>query len=132
MPLTLDQVDTYHAERGNSEWAGINDSATQQALLLRALDYVEANYAPLIENAEDHPRYLMGVSMLALRLFQKPNTDLAEPTIKKRLIEASGVKKDVEYFEPVSLDPFPGVTKLFEPLKVSAVIPSFVIGRMTR
>lgn len=132
MPLTLDQVDTYHAERGNSEWAGITEEAKRQALLLKALDYVEANYAPLIEDAEEHPRYRMAVSLLALRLSQKPNTDVAEPVIKKRLIEAKGVKKDIEYFEPASLDPFPGVTKLMESLKLSVAAPSIFIGRMTR
>lgn len=132
MAFTLEQVDTFHAERGNSEWAAIEDEAQRSALIVRALDYVEANYAPLIEDAEDDPRFLKSVSLLALRLFQSPDTDSAQPSVKSEKKEMRGMKKEVEYFEPSSLDPFPGVTKLMAPLQVRRTAPAFVIGRLTR
>lgn len=133
MAVTLEQVDTFHAERGYSEWAAIADDAQRSALVMRALDYVEANYAPLIEDAEDHPRYLMSVSLLALRLFQSPDTDTAQPSVKSEKKEMKGMKKEVEYFEPTSLDPFPGVTKLIAPLKQPVVVaPSVSFGRLVR
>ncbi|WP_448538532.1 hypothetical protein [Sphingobium yanoikuyae] len=133
MAVTLEQVDTFHAERGNSEWAAIADDADRSALIVRALDYVEANYAPLIEGAEVQPRYLMSVALLALRLFQSPNTETAQQTVKSEKKEMRGMKKEVEYFEPTSLDPFPGVTKLIAPLQAPAfVAPSVSFGKLVR
>lgn len=132
MAVTLEQVDTFHAERGNSEWAAIADDADRSALIVRALDYVEANYAPLIEGAEAQPRYLMSVALLALRLFLSPNTDTAQ-AVKSEKKDMRGMKKEVEYFEPTSLDPFPGVTKLIAPLQAPAfVAPSVSFGKLVR
>lgn len=131
MALSLDQIDTYHADRGNSEWTAFDD-AKRNALRLKALDYVEGNYAPLVEDAEDHPLYLVAISTLALRISQNPDTDLSLPIVKSEKKEMQGMKKEVEYFEPAATDPFPGVTKLFASLKVSHVAPAFVIGRMVR
>lgn len=132
MAVTLEQVDTFHADRGYSEWAAIEDTQ-RSALIVRALDYVEANYAPLIADAEGHPRFLMSVALLALRLFQSPNTDAAQQTIKSEKKEMKGMKKEVEYFEPSSIDPFPGVTKLIAPLQKPAfVAPSVSFGKLVR
>ncbi|WP_343546576.1 hypothetical protein [Sphingobium yanoikuyae] len=132
MAVTLEQVDTFHAERGNSEWAAIADDAHRRALIVRALDYVETNYAPLIEAAEAQPRYLMSVALLALRLFLSPNTDTVQ-SVKSEKKEMRGMKKEVEYFGPTSLDPFPGVTKLIAPLQVAAVIArSVTFGKLVR
>ncbi|MBV2150182.1 hypothetical protein KRZ98_18260 [Sphingobium sp. AS12] len=133
MPVTLDQVDTYHAERGNTDWAAISEVPKRNSLLLKALDYVEGNYAPLVADAEETPRYLMAVALLALRISQKPDTDAAQPTVKSEKKEMRGMKKEVEYFEPASLDPFPGVTKLIAPLQKPAfVAPSVSFGKLVR
>ena len=133
MPVTLDQVDTYHAERGNTDWAAIAEVHKRNALLLKAFDYVEGNYAPLVADAEDTPRYLMAVALLALRILQKPNTDLSAPVVKSEKKEMRGMKKEVEYFETASLDPFPGVTKLIAPLQKPAfVAPSVSFGKLVR
>ncbi|WIA56013.1 hypothetical protein N6H05_23845 [Sphingobium sp. WTD-1] len=133
MAVTLEQVDTFHAERQHSEWAAIADDAQRSALIVRALDFVEANYAPLVEGAETQPRYLMSVALLALRLFQSPDTGTAKPSVKSEKKEMRGMKKEVEYFEPSSIDPFPGVTKLIEPLKQPAIAaPCVSFGKLTR
>ncbi|WIA55060.1 hypothetical protein N6H05_18765 [Sphingobium sp. WTD-1] len=132
MAVTLDQVDTFHADRGYSEWAAIAEN-TRRAMIVRALDYVEANYAPLIAEAEAHPRYLMSVALLALRLFQSVDPMTAQPVVKSEKKEMKGMKKEVEYFEPSALDPFPGVTKLIEPLKLPTVaVPSVSFGKLVR
>ncbi|MGZ0071717.1 hypothetical protein ACT9ST_08425 [Sphingobium limneticum] len=133
MPVTLDQVDTYHAERGNTDWAAIEEVPKRNALLLKALDYVEGNYAPLVADAEETPRYLMAVALLALRISQQPTTDLSAPVVKSEKKEGAGFKKEVEYFEPVAVDPFPGVTKLIEPLKkVAPASYGFAAGKLVR
>lgn len=40
------EADTYHADRGNSSWAPL-DTATKQALLIRATDYIDQEYGQL-------------------------------------------------------------------------------------
>lgn len=129
MAITLDQVDAFHTDRGNAEWAEIPDRA---AALLKAFDYVEEAYAPLVDGAGETPRYLLAVATLALRINQKPQDGVAAPVVKSENKEGAGFKREVEYFEPVSADPFPGVTKLFEPLRVSTVTPSVSFGKLVR
>jgi hypothetical protein len=128
--LTLDQVDTFHAERGNDAWAALADK--RAAALLNALDYVEQTYAPLIDDAEDHPRYKIAVSILALRLTENPQSGVSAPVVKKEAKEGAGFKKETEFFEPVSTDPFPGVTRLFQGLTKTTTAPALVIGKLVR
>jgi len=129
MAITLAQVDTFHEERCNVEWAAVAD---RNAALLNALDYVEQAYAPLKAGAEDQPRYLIAVATLALRMAQNPQVGISTPVVKKEAKEGVGFKKEVEYFEPVSADPFPGVTALIAPLRAGQAIPSVSFGKLVR
>lgn len=129
MAITLAQVDTFHEDRGNTAWADLDDRA---AALLNAFDYVEAVYAPLVAEADQEPRYLIGVAQLALRLAQNPQTGVAAPVIKKEKIDGGMGGVETEFFEPTSSDPFPGVTALLAPLKAGQVVPSVSFGKLVR
>ena len=129
MAVTLQQIDTFHADRGNDAWADLDD---REAALLKALDYEEANYAPLKAEATESPRYLIAIATLALQLAQNPQNGVAGPVVKKEAKEGAGFKKEVEYFEGSSSDPFPGVTQLYAPLRAGQAVPSVSFGRLVR
>lgn len=116
MPITVADLDTFHAARGNTAWAALS-APEKSAALLNALDYVEANYAPLIEDYEAHPLYKTGVATLALRITEKPYTGIATQPVKSTKEEMAGMKSEVEYFSEVT-DPYPGVTTIFARIQV--------------
>lgn len=135
MAITLEQIDTFHADRGNAEWAALDaegENKNRTAALLNALDYIEATYAPLVAEYEAQTRYLIALAILALRLAQNPETGVASPVVKSEKKEGAGFKKEVEYFEPASSDPFPGVTALIAPLQAGNSSASVTFGKMVR
>lgn len=130
MAVTLEQVNTFHADRGNSEWAALGSA--RSAAMLKAADYVEATYAPLIADAELAPRYVTAFATLALDLALNPQGGLANAKVKKEAKEGAGFKKEVEYFENPEFDPFPHVSALFAPLIVSRTAPAVRMGKVVR
>lgn len=130
MAVTLEQVNTFHADRGNAQWAALTDK--RPAAMLKALDYIEATYAPLIADADTKPRYLIAFATLALDLALNPQPTIAKAAVKKEAKEGAGFKKEVEYFQATELDPFPHVSSLFASLMVSRSSPSVRMGKVTK
>lgn len=130
MPVTLDQVNTYHTDRDNDGWAALAGRRT--GLLRKAIDYVAVYFAPLRAEAEEDPRYLWCVAELALTFATNPPASVVAATVKREAKEGAGFKKEVEYFEPIPSDAYPVAAAIIAPLRAGVAVQSVSFGKLVR
>lgn len=83
--IDLDYANAYHAERGNSDWTGI-DEARQQAIV-RATDYVETRWGNNFRGTPEFPDTPQGLSFPRLYIYDRyGNAIEGVPEILKRAI----------------------------------------------
>lgn len=129
--MDVTQADAFNNARGYSDWTGT--PAAKSAALIRAMDYISANYnmRPLLSVAEQS-RLDTATYFLARDMLNNPSGSIrAQAAIVKESKEGAGFKKSTEYAD-APIDPYPAVSVLLNTLTVSTEVASYAIGKLVR
>lgn len=131
--LSVADADTFHTDRNTAAWLA-SDSASKAAALIRASDYIDANYLfdtdpvtdtvdPLLEKATA----VMAVYALTATLTEPKSQ--ADPKLEWKRLEGVGMTR-TDYFGRLT-DPYPAVTAILAPI-ATASRSSIVVGKLAR
>lgn len=133
MTITVEQADSYHDLRGNSDWLSL-DTDQKTAAIANADDYVTAYYLPLKSDVEDdNPRLIAAYSLLALEFSSNPQTLKTDQLLKSKEVTSGEDSSKVMYQDadkaPIT-DPYPLVTAIIAPLRVNQTNHGISFGQM--
>lgn len=139
-------ADTFHTDRGNSEWA-VATTAAKEAALVRATDYIDSNYVfpgskLTASQALANPRLgetalkaaltrataLLALYALSTSLFPTLATD----RVTSRTEKLDGVGSIAETFDDAATDRYPAVTAMLKDIIVTASTSEASSYRLTR
>ena len=123
---------TYATARGLTAWTDAI-TADQSKMLLRASDYITANYRlKTTFTAGEQAIYDQAQFMIAYDTLTNttPLQVRFSGRVLKESVDLGGVKSATDYAD-VPLDPYPQVTTLLTPLRVS-LFPSYYTGTLVR
>lgn len=140
-------ADDFHTLRQNVAWIGAND-AQKVAALVRATDYIEANFgaraARLDEDQglqwptsadDDLPKpIVMATLTLALYALTQPLNAPAEQTVTKSLKKLEGVGETAFEYDPTPFERFPEIIAMLSPIASprGAGSGALTMGRLVR
>jgi hypothetical protein len=129
--MDITQANAYNTLRGYTDWIG--SDAVKMAALVRAQDYITANYTIRDNLTATEQTRLDGAIYLLARDMLTSNTQTLRATaaVIKESKEGAGFKKAVEYADAPT-DLYPYITILVAPLCVSATVATFAIARLVR
>lgn len=126
--MDFTEADEFNEVRGFTDWAAMTVAQKAQAMAF-ANDYIQQTYRIKAElSDEDENRLSAARYLLARELYRAPESLRAAVAVKKESKEGAGFKKETEFFEASSSDPFPRITSLLAPIVVTASTGGFVIG----
>lgn len=126
--MDFTKADEFNEVRGFTDWAAMSVAQKGQAFAY-ADDYILQVYSiKAVLTEEESNRLCVARFLLARELYRSPENLHSAAIVKKEAKEGAGFKKETEFFEPGSIDPFPRITSLLAPLAPATTQSGFVMG----